>query len=213
MKKKQLSRLIKILIIVAMIVVWVLFYDKMPAQMPTHWNAQGVVDSYGSKRITLIWLPALGICLMLLFHFLPKRDPRKQNYASFAISWEILQLVILWFFAYLYFVILYVVLHPAVIITPLILCWIAVLFIVLWIVMRTLKTNYFVGIKIPWTLESEMVWDKTHKLGSWIFMAAWIVFGVTAFWSTYFLPVFLATIIICVLVPVGYSYVIYKRLK
>lgn len=213
MKKTRIFRLLKILLIVAMLVVGWLLYDKLPAQIPTHWNAQGVIDGYGSKWVTLIGLPALGIFLMLLFHFLPKRDPRKQNYASFATAWEVLQLMILWFFTYIYFVILYIVLHPAVAIMPWMLGWMGVLFFVLWFAMRHLKSNYFVGIKTPWTLESEVVWDKTHKLGSWIFMGAWIVFFVNAFWSAYFVPVFLIVIILCVLVPVGYSYVVYKRLK
>ena len=79
--------------------------------------------------------------------------------------------------------------------------------------MRHVKSNYFIGIRTPWTLESEVVWDKTHKLGSRIFALAGIVFFVNAFWSALFLPVFIITIVLCILIPVVYSYVEYKKLK
>ena len=213
MKKNHIFWILKILLIVSMLIAGRCVYDKLPAQIPSHWNAQGIVDGYGSKWTTLIWLPALGVFLMVLFYFLPKLDPRKKNYSSFSTAREVLQLMILGFFAYIYFVIIYIVLHPEISIMPLMLRGIGVLFFVLGIAMRYLKSNYFVWIKTPWTLESEVVRDKTHKLGSWLFMWAGIVFFLNAFWSGYFLPVFLLVILVCVLVPMGYSYVVYKGLK
>jgi uncharacterized membrane protein len=211
-KKTRYFRLIKILLIVGMIIVWWLLYNKLPALIPIHRNAQGVANGYGSKLMTLIWLPALAVVLMVFFYFLPRLDPRKKNYPAFSNAWEVLQLIILWFFTYIYFVSLYVALHPSLSIMPWILWWFGVLFFVLGVAMRYVKSNYFIGIRTPWTLENEVVRNKTHKLGSRTFMLAWIVFFVNAFWSMYFVPVFIVTILLCILIPVVYSYVIYKRL-
>ncbi len=213
MKKTQIYRLLKILLIIAMIIVGWLLYDKLPAIIPIHRNAQGVVDGYGSKLTTLIWLPIAAIVLVVLFYFLPKLDPRKQNYPAFATAWEVLQLIILWFFTYIYFISLYMAMHPSIAIMPWILWWIGVLFFVLGWAMRHVKSNYFIGIRTPWALENEVVRDKTHKVGSLTFMLAWIVMFANAFWSAYFLPVFVVVMILCIGIPVVYSYVVYKRLK
>jgi len=213
MKKSQFFRLLKMLIIVAMFVVGLLLYDKLPAIVPIHRNAQGVVNGYWSKLTTLIWLPIAAIVLVVLFYFLPKLDPRKQNYPAFAAAWEVLQVIILWFFAYIYFITLYAVLHPSIAIMSFILWWVGVLFIVLGAAMRHVKSNYFIGIRTPWALENDVVRDKTHKVGSLTFMLAWIVMFANAFRSAYFVPIFVIVLILCIGIPVVYSYVVYRRLK
>lgn len=213
MTQKQIFRTIKILLVLAMILVGWLLYNQLPSVIPTHRNALWVADAYGSKLGTLIGLPAVAIVLIVLFYFLPKLDPRKKNYPWFATAREVMQLLILWFFAYIYFVIIYIILHPAISIMPWMLGGIGVLFISLGIGMRYIKSNYFIGIRTPWTLENEVVWDKTHKVGSRTFGLAGIVFLVNVFWSTLFLPVVIFTIALCILVPVVYSYVVYKKIK
>ena len=213
MKRNYWFRIIKILLVLAMIVVGCLVYNKLPAIIPIHRNAQGVPNGSWSKLWTLIGLPIAVIVLIVLFYFLPKLDPRKKNYPWFATAWEAMQLMILWFFSYIYFVIIYIVLHPNISIMPWMLGGIGVLFVALGIGMRHVKSNYFIGIRTPWTLENETVRNKTHKVGSRMFGLAWIVFLVNAFWSALFIPVFIVTIILCILIPVVYSYVEYKKLK
>ena len=133
----------------------------------------------------------MALVFLVLFSFLPKRDPRKKNYPEFFLAWEVIQLLILGFFAYLYAVILYVVLHPEVVITPLILGAMGVMFVIMGLAMRKIKTNYFIGIKTPWTLENEEVRNKTHQLGGWTFGAAGILIFISGFYTAYFFPIFI----------------------
>ena len=79
--------------------------------------------------------------------------------------------------------------------------------------MRHLKSNYFVGIKTPWTLESDVVWDKTHRVGSWTFMVAGILFLLGIFLPIDSASGFIIPIVLCFLIPVVYSYIAYKQLK
>ena len=196
-----------------MIAVGVHFYAQLPDQIPTHWNAQWVINGYGSKLQMLVGLPLMSLVLLVLFTFLPRRDPRTKNYENFFLARETIQILILWFFTYIYCIILYVVLHPEVSIMPLMLWCMGILFFIMWILMRHVKTNYFVGIRTPWTLENEEVRDKTHKLGGWTFAAAGILLFISGFYTVYFVPILIWAIVLAALVPTIYSYVIYKKIQ
>ena len=202
----------KIIIVLAMLVLWRWMYDKLPAQVPMHRNARWIVDGYGSKLLSILLLPCISIFLMLLFFFIPKLDPKKERYKEFATAWEWMQMILLLFFAYFYAIIFYIILHPGISINPFMSWWIGVLFLVLWLAMRHVKSNYFVGIRTPWTLANEKVWDKTHALWAWTFGGAWFLCIIATFlWGALF-PVFLSAIILWALIPVVYSYFIYKTI-
>ena len=210
--QKYLFLAFKILLIVAMIGVGAYFYAQLPDQIPTHWDAQWVINSYGSKLQMLVGLPLMSLALLLLFTFLPKRDPRTKNYENFFLARETMQLIILSFLAYIYCIIIYVVLHPEVSIMPLILWGIGVLFLIMGLLMRHVKTNYFVGIRTPWTLENEEVRNKTHKLGGRTFGIAGVLLFISGFYTQYSLLIFIWAICLAALVPTIYSYVIYKQI-
>ena len=211
--QKFLFLAFKILLIVAMIAVGAYFYAQLPDQIPTHWDAQWVINSYGSKLQMLVGLPLMSFALLLLFTFLPKRDPRTKNYENFFLARETMQTLILWFLTYIYCIIIYIVLHPEIAIMPLMLWGMGILFLIMWILMRHVKTNYFVWIRTPWTLENEEVRNKTHQLGGRTFAAAGVLLFISGFYTQYFLPIFIWVICLAALVPTIYSYVIYKQIK
>ena len=212
MSKKNRFLLWKIIIVLAMFLLWRWMYDKLPAQVPMHRNAQWVVDGYGSKLLNILMLPCISIFLLILFFFIPKLDPKKDRYKEFATAWEWMQMILLLFFAYFYAIIFYIILHPGISINPFMSWWIGVLFLVLWLAMKHVKSNYFVGIRTPRTLANEAVWDKTHALWAWTFGGAWFLCIIAAFlWNATFF-VFLSAIILWALIPVVYSYFIYKKI-
>lgn len=89
--QKMLLAAIKIVLVISMFLAGAYFYNQLPQEIPTHRNVAGVADSYGPKIQTLLGIPMIALFLVLMFYFLPKRDPRKQNYALFGFAWETIQ--------------------------------------------------------------------------------------------------------------------------
>ncbi len=213
MKKSNPRFLIaKICIILSMFLLGRWMYDKLPLQVPMHRNAQWSIDGYGSRLTTVLLLPCISVFFLILFFFIPKIDPKRARYQEFWSAREWIQILLLLYFAYFYTIIFYIILHPEVSILPLMSWGIGVLFFVLWIAMKHVKSNYFVGIKTPWTLANEEVWDKTHSVWAWTFAGAGVVCVIDAFvWIAVF-PVFFSAIMVGALLPVVYSYIIYKKI-
>lgn len=189
-------------------------YPQLPDQVPSHWNVHGQVDDYSSRFFGAFFEPLLAPALYLLLILLPLIDPRKENYARFANAYAFLRWTLLIFMYALYVVSLLASLGYTVNTGLFVKAGVAILFTLIGNFMGQLRLNYFVGIKTPWTLASEDVWRRTHRLGGRI----WVICGLgclalSAFsgaWSAY---LYFAFIIIMVLVPMIYSYVIYEQLK
>lgn len=203
----------KLLIIIVMACVWAYFYSKLPNMIPTHWWLNGKPDQIWWKLWHIVTFPLMALWLTILFSFLPRLDPKGENYPKFEKAWEVFQFSLLWFFAYIYFVSIYASLHNDVNMSIYMLTWIGTLFIILGNYMWKIRQNYFVWIKLPWTLANEEVWNKTHRLWWRMFMLAWVVFFINAFLqfnSAWILWVMITSILV---IPVIYSYIIFKNLN
>jgi len=77
---------------------------------------------------------------------------------------------------------------------------------------RRAKRNYFIGIRTPWTLDDEQVWDATHRVGTWSFVAAGILMIVAAFLGSAGVWAMFLSIAVAVVVPIVYSCVEWRRL-
>lgn len=159
-------------------------YSYLPESVPIHWNAQGQVDNYGSKAMAafLFFLPLL---LALMFQFLPKIDPKKQNYVKFQKYYDIFAIFMTAFFLVVNGVVLTETLKPGTLSIGLILSiCVSLMLIVLGNMMGKIKHNYFMGIKTPWTLADPDVWNKTHRAGGIMLVAVGILSLITGFIST-----------------------------
>ena len=144
---------------------------SLPDRIPTHWNIEGEIDGWGG-RATALWLPLAGLGLNLLFALLPKIDPRRENYARFSGAYNTFRLVFALFWMGMVLLTLYSAYRPGALEAGrLIPAAVGLLFCVLGNYMPKFKPNYFVGIRTPWTLASETVWRRTHRLGGilWFF--------------------------------------------
>lgn len=202
---------IKLWLVVAMLLTGRAVYDQLPEQMPRHRNLQGQVDDYWSKLGGVLGIPLICLAMIVLFRFLPKIDPKKANYEKFGTVREIMQFVLISFMAYAYWISLLVTLHPEYPINPLMLGWLGILFIILGNYMGKIKHNFFVGVKTPRTIADETVWNKTHRLSWWLWVLGGLVLFAQAFILKYIAVTFIITMIIVVLVPMGYSYWLFKR--
>lgn len=209
----KLLETLSILLVLSTIVLAYYFYQILPDQIITHWNAQGVADDWGSKTTHVILIPAITIGMYLLFKLLPKIDPKKLNYSQFSTAYKGLQVLLIAFFTGMFIITSLVNLSYNIPIGTVVSAIIGVLFIIIGIFMPKFKPNWFVGIKTPWTLSSEIVWKKTHKFGGYTFALAGVLFLLITFLPDYLYPYMFGLAILLALSSTIYSYFVYRNLK
>lgn len=200
------------LLMAGLLIAAILVYPHLPDQVPGHWNIHGDVDKYYPRMFGAFFPPLLAIGIYILMLITPYLDPRRDNYVRFSKAYTFLRWGLVLFMSILYAASIMVALGYAIDIALIVKALVAILLLVIGNFMSQFRHNYFVGIKTPWTLNSEEVWQKTHRLGGRIWVAGGLICltmaPVKATWSA---GVFFATILIMVLVPTIYSYVIYTR--
>jgi uncharacterized membrane protein len=151
------------------------------------------------------------VLLYALFNFLPQLDPKKDNYKKFSRAYRAVQFFVLLFLGIIWLISIAANLGYAVPIGKIIGGIVGLLFIILGYYLPTLKTNWFIGIRTPWTISDDKVWERTHILGKKVFMMSGVLIIISphlpvAIGSTFFLIA-----VLLFLWPVVYSYVIYKK--
>lgn len=202
------------LLMILLVAASVFFYENLPETIAIHWNFAGQPDGWGSGQAHSIYFPAVIIGMYLLFLLLPYFDPRKERYEQFAKTYHIFKTIIVAFMVIVYLVTslsgLGYNLPVGVIIPGLV----GLLFIILGNYLSKVKANWFVGIRTPWTMSSEEVWNKTHRFGGKMFIFAGLVMIAQIFlppnWK---LPVFAVSMTLVILGTIFYSYVLYLKEK
>jgi len=187
-------------------------WNQLPTQVPLHWNLKGEVDRYGDKS-ELILIPILtSLLIYVIFLAVPYIDPKKQI-QKMGKKYDTLKWIITTFMSVLALFIIYTAKNQSIANPNYILLLFGVLFIIFGNYFKTIKANYFIGIRTPWTLESESVWKETHKLGGKIWFAGGllIILSCLIFNKEINFIIFMSITAIMVLVPVVYSYVLFKK--
>ena len=205
--------LLKFAIVIVILLVWMVYYPNLPDMMPIHWNMLGVADNFAPKSQAIYIFPGVVLFMLILFQFLPKIDPKRENYPKFEKTWEIFQFSILIFFAYMYVIIILAAMDPGINVNKYIMLWIGTLFVILGNYMGKIRKNYFVGFRLPWTIDNEEVWNKTHRLGWKMFMIGGLIFIANAFLNLYLIGMTILIISIILIIPIVYSYTIFRKLK
>lgn len=203
-KESVISVIISILLFA---IVNLLFYKKMPETLPTHWGFNNKIDGYSSKFTTLITTPLLLIFLNIFSCFMLDNDPKNKDKNNFVITIgkATIPLVMLITFVISVFYGLGKKINVMVIIS----IFVGFLLILIGNYLPKTKRNYTVGIKLPWTLNSDENWNKTHRLAGYFFILGGIFFLFTPFIGNKYL-IFL-TIMIIGIIPAIYSFYLYKN--
>lgn len=203
-----------LILLLAPFVVSLILSDRVPDTVPTHFNLQGEADDFGPKWIILYMLPALGLVIYLGLLFLPGIDPKKRIEETQK-PIAAIRLVLALFMVGLYSIMMLIVTGSDIDINSYVFIAVGILFIGFGNYMNSVKPNYFIGLRTPWTLESPIVWKKTHRLGSKIWMVGGIIIVVSklVFSEGVNAIIFGISIAIMVLVPLIYSYTEFKKLE
>lgn len=206
------TEILPLLIIAASFALGVYFYQNFPEKIVTHWNFEGKPDGYSGKFFGAFGLPAMLFGLYGLFFLLPLMDPKKERYADFQKVFHIFKTVLLLALFGIYLISGIANLGYPIAINQFVPILVGVLMIILGNFMGKIKSNWFMGIRTPWTLSSENVWNKTHHLGGWLFVLYGILLVITpllnytvGFWAL------IVGAIAVTSVTLIYSYVLYKK--
>lgn len=159
----------KIILIFFSFLLAVYFHPQLPNLLASHWGINGEVNGYTSKNFGLFFLPILLLGLFFLFKLLPKIDPYKHNFKQFKTHYDNFATIITAFLFYLYCLTIAWNLGFRFSMIQFMSPALAAIFYYAGVLTSVAKRNWFVGIRTPWTMSSEVVWNKTHALGGKLF--------------------------------------------
>ena len=203
--------IIAIGIILMSFLVGIFLYPSMPEIMASHWNAQGEVNGYLSKFWGLFLMPLISLGLFFLFLVIPKIDPLKANIEKFRKYFDGFIILTFGFLFYVYLLTIFWNLGIKFSMGQLLIPALAILFYYCGILIENAKRNWFIGIRTPWTLSNENVWNKTHKLGGRLFKIAAIITFLGVISSEHGLFFVLCPVLFVSIYLVIYSYFEYQK--
>ena len=187
-------------------------WSRLPEQIPTHWNFRGQVDGWSGRAVGALLAPAIALAVWLLLPLLRRLDPRKANYERFEETFFVIVNCIVLFMGVMHVLMLGAALGWPIDMTRAVFGLIGVVFIVLGNFLPRLRSNWWMGVRTPWTLENDRVWRETHRFAGWTFVTG----GAMALLSMVLPhpirgPVAFSGLIGAGLLPVVWSYVLWRR--
>ena len=206
------ENLLALILVLAGFALTAALYGQMPDPVPTHWNLRGVADGFTPKPWGPFLMPLTNAGVLGLMLGLRAFAPREMPVERFARVYTVLTAAVVAFLALVEALTSLAALGVAVNMSRALGLGTGLLFVVLGNFMGKLTRNFFVGIRTPWTLVSDEVWLRTHRLGGKLFVAAGVVTVVAAFTGAG-LGVMLAAVLAAALVSAVYSYLVYRKLS
>jgi uncharacterized membrane protein len=194
-----------------------LLYPGLPDRIPTHWDIHGKVDGYGSKTWAVFLMPAVMVAMLGFFRLLPALSPRNFEVDSFRTTYLLIMTFMLGLFVFIHGVMLYAAkahlaggrgVDPGRVLVGGVFLFLALM----GNVMGKVRRNFYIGVRVPWTLASDRVWNDTHRVAAWT-MVAGSLLGLLVVVSGLPLVLAFGVLLVSVLIPVVYSFVHYKRLE
>ena len=207
MKKHRKTIIITSIVTLMPIIAGLLLWDRMPDRVVTHWGSDNVPDGWSSKSFAVFGIPAMLLAIQFLMIFITLNDPKKKNIGDRMLD------MVFWIIP----------------LTSLVACLstygiaagydinigfvmnllVGVIFIIIGIFLPSIKQNYTVGIRLPWTLHSEENWNRTSRLSGRLWVAGGICMLINAYFQSEVL--LFAVIIVITVIPTLYSYMLFKK--
>ena len=187
-------------------------YSRLPDRVAVHWNMSGEPNRFASRLEGAFLLPVVMVALYLILQWYPSRDPRAANIAKFRRAYDTNVAATIAFLGVVHALALGQSLGWRVDITTVVLVCAGAMFVLFGNLLPLARSNFIFGIRTPWTLSSEHVWARAHRVGGYAMVAAGLLTMVSAFFAR---PggvvVALASMMLAGMIPVVYSYLLWSR--
>ena len=187
-----------------------IIYPRLPEQVPIHWNAYNEIDGWAGKEAALL-MGLLPLLMLLLFIVIPKIDPKKENFVKHAGVYQMFAALMTVFMGGVSWMTPVSALGIALPVGLLLNLLLGLVFVVLGNQMPRIRFNYSFGIRTPWTLASETVWKKTHRLCGFIFVLSGLVMMVSGFFTGWAAMVGVILLLIGCAAGSVYSWWLYEK--
>jgi immunity protein, SdpI family len=206
--------IVSLIVILAATIASAIVYPHLPEMAASHWNAAGQVDGSMPRFWAAFLMPLVSVGLLLLFLVIPSIDPLKANIVKFRGYFNGFITLIIVFMLFIHGVTLawnlgYDQFNIGNAIVPAV----GLIFIFAGVMMMKTKRNFFIGIRTPWTLSNDTVWEETHKLGGKLFIGAGIITMLAMFFGENGIWILLPVALLAGFVPVVYSYFLWRRIS
>jgi uncharacterized membrane protein len=203
---------IPLVLIVIAVLVSIFAYPHLPDRVPTHWNASGEVNGWSSRLWGAWMLPLTMALVWLILRAVPHIDPRKANYAKFQGMYDWLVILVIAFMLAIHVVIILAATGSPIEMHKVMMPSVGIFIAALGFLLPRVHPNWFVGIRTPWTLTSDLSWERTHRIAGPLFIAL----GVLIVASTAMAPTTAIWILVVAAVGItiflfAYSYQVWKE--
>lgn len=201
------------LVLIALSVLYsVWLYPSLPDKVPSHWNIHGQIDSYSGKSFACFLLPAITVLIFALFMILNWLSPRQFKLDTFRRTWEFVVFLVVSLLTYDHVLFLQAARGTALNMNRAVLGGLFLFIALLGNVLGKVRRNFWIGVRTPWTLASERVWNDTHRVAAKTFVIAGVLGFIAAMWGAH--PMLsIGILIAAALITVFYSLFDYKRLE
>lgn len=186
--------------------------SRLPERMPVHWGISGKPDRLGTRIEGAFLIPVLMVMLFVILQWYPSRDPRAANITKFRSAYDTVVAATIAFLTVIHVLVLGSALGWRVDIGTVALLGIGMLFVLFGNLLPLARSNFIFGIRTPWTLSSDTVWTRSHRVGGYAMVAAGLVTIASAFFARPIgVVIALVSLLAAGVIPVVYSYVLWSR--
>ena len=203
-----------LLLVAATWVLAAIYWPTLPDPMPTHWGIGGKPDAFMPKPWGVMIGPATATVLYLVLTALPYLDPRSAHWEAILKYYPVLKNAILALLAFITYLSFAAARSPNLELrSDHLVVAIGLLFVVMGNYLPKVRSNFFLGVRTPWTLSNDQVWDKTQRIaGRLMVVAGLVIVGSAWLPPAWRFGVTMASVAIFAIVPLVYSWVLYRRL-
>lgn len=209
--KAGLTVSVAVILISAAIGIWL--YPQLPDPVASHWNINGEADGFMPRFWGVFLMPIISVLLLALFIAVPAIDPLKANIQKFRGYFDGFIALLMLFLFYISLLVIFWNLGARFNMIQALSPAFAALFFFCGILVSHAERNWFIGIRTPWTLSSERVWKKTHKLGGRLFKASGVLSLLGVILPAYAIFFILAPVLFTAVYAMAYSYFEFRKEK
>jgi uncharacterized membrane protein len=209
--KLRLAEAVALLIVVAAFVAGIYIYPLMPDKVASHWGIDGEVNGFIPKFWGVYLMPIISAAMLVLFFIIPRVDPKKHNIEKFIGHFDGFIVLLFLFMAYIYGLTIAWNIGLGFVLIQWLAPALAILFYYCGVLISKAKMNWSIGIRTPWTLSSEKVWEEVHKTGGILFRVSGLLCLLSVVWPQCAVWFIMIPVLFSAVFSVVQSYVVYHR--